>query len=168
MPAATAARRGRALPAPVLEPLPPREQLCQDVTIALGPVAAAFNLAITLHDAGLISRAWSLSPEALAAVPSPSSSGTQPPGPRRPPASAARRALVRAATALTLLVNAAGVGAALIGRRTPGTWVTVAAPAGFCLFPLMAAYSAGQRNRARPRAATATGTPSEPAERPGA
>jgi predicted small integral membrane protein len=155
MPSFTAARRGRSRPAPAQRPITPGQQLCEDTFTAIGPAVAVIDLVVALHRAGVISRAWSLYPDLLIAVPFAVIIWhlAAKPAPT-PPASTGRLVIVRGAAMAVLLFTAASIAVALVFLGH-ATWVGVVVPICYALVPLMHARAADQRNRARPPTAVA-------------
>jgi hypothetical protein len=153
VPSFTAASRSGA-------PLAPGWQLCEDTVVALGPAVAGISLAAALCRIGVIAPEWRLCADPLIAVPYAVIIWHLAASPAPvPPASAARRVLVRAAASLTLLLAAAAIAVSLAFSGRAG-WVPDIFPAGCGLAPLLCARAAGRRNRVP---AAAAGTVSAPA-----
>src|SRR5690242_5895271 len=114
MPSASAAPSASARSASAAQPLSPRCQLCQDITVTLGPAITAINLAGTLRHADLIPLARSLCPIALVTVPLAVCTWHAAARPAPPPASPACRVLTQAVAWVTLLTAAAGTAAVLL------------------------------------------------------
>jgi hypothetical protein len=149
-----AAPTRRPATAPRPEPLSRRNQISQDISVALGPGLQAVNLAGDLRDAHVITHAWTLLPLLWAAVPLAVYTWhktARPPLP--PPASRARRALTRAGTALTITLAAAATAAIviLIARHRLTWWASwPITPACFAIIPVLSARNAARNYQPEP------------------
>jgi hypothetical protein len=140
------------------KPLSRRDQLFSDITIALGPGLVASTLAGQLEQARLVRRpvdlyiifGWLIVPAAVMVR----HRARKPPPPR--PATPARRALTRAATAVTRFIAVPGTIAvwALVCRHDLAPW-SLLVPGIYGVVPVQAAYSARHSNRAVLRPASA-------------
>ena len=150
-PAAPAGRTRPGRP----QPLSPREQMYEDIALAMGPGLTAVNLALVFHHAGLVSAAWTLCPLTLFAVPAAIGIWHRAARPVPPPASPARRRLTRAAAALTLLTAAAAITATsfFCQRHASVSWWDLITPVAVAVGPLLAARNAIRRSQPVPREA---------------